>query len=115
MDLSLSDHRQGHVSELHEVAAGTHASVLRDVRDDIGIDHTDKQFHQVRMDTRAGLQEGSQAGDHRRLHIDVRQRFSRPGRMASNDVVLKIGEIPVVHSPLRHRAETRIDAVDNLF
>ena len=101
--------------ELHKITAGAHAPVLRDKLDDVGIDHPDEQFHQVRMDTRPGLQESSETGDHRRLDIDVRQRLPRSRGMASDDVVLEVDEILVIHPPLGHRAEARIDAVNNLL
>ena len=103
------------MGELHEVAAGSHASVLWNIRDYVGVDHPDKQFHQVRMDSRPGLEEGPQPRNHRGLYIYVFKRFSRSGGMAPDYVVLQVGEILVIYPPLSHRAETRIDAVDYLF
>lgn len=35
--------------------------------------------------------------------------------MAPDDVVLKILQVLVIHPPLRHRAEARVDAIDHLL
>ena len=115
VNLTLSDHAESHVSQLNQVTARTDTTMLRDEREYVPVDHLNQKSDQIRMDSRTGLKEGSQAGDHRRLDIDVLQRFSGTCGMASDDVVLEIGQILVIHPPLRHRAETGVDAVDHFL
>ena len=59
--LPLSDEGEGEVGELHEVAAGTNAAVLRDVRRDAVVDEVAEQFHRVDMNTGLPVGEGEVA------------------------------------------------------
>ena len=97
--LPLTDHAKRHVSQLDQVTARTDTAMLRDEREYVPVDHLNQKSDQIRMDSRTGLKEGSQAGDHRRLDIDVLQRFSGSRRMTSYDVVLKICQILVINPP----------------
>ena len=45
----LAYHRQCEVRQLHKVAAGPHAAMLRNHREDVAVDHLHQQFHQVRV------------------------------------------------------------------
>ena len=113
--LALADQRQGDVGQLHQIAAGAHAPVLGDERADAAVDELHQQIDHLGMDARTGLQQGAEPGDHRRPDIEVGQRLAGAGRVAADDVVLQVGEVAVIDTPLGHGAEAGVDAVDHLL
>ena len=66
------------------------------------------------MDARTALQERTGTRYHRALYLDVAQRLARACAVAAYYVVLQIGKVLVVNTPLRHGAKTGVDTVDNL-
>ena len=65
------------------------------------------------MHARVAFQECHQAGQHRSSHTNVRKPLPRSGRVASYYIVLKFFKMIVLYSPLSHRPETGIDAVND--
>lgn len=65
------------------------------------------------MNARVAFQECHQAGQHRRPNTDVRKPLPRSGRVASYYIVLKLFKMLIPDSPLSHRPETGIDAVND--
>ena len=66
------------------------------------------------MDARTALQERTGTRYHRALYLDVAQRFARACAVAADYVVLQVGKVFVIHTPLGHGAETGVDAVYHL-
>ena len=64
--------------------------------------------------TALALRKRTYACEHARAYKKIAQRFAHAGSMRTDDIVLQITQVRVVHAPLRHRSETRVDAVDHL-
>ena len=59
------------------------------------------------------LQKGHESGQQGRAHAAQFQRTPGARGVTANNVVLELFERRVVHAILRHRAEARIDAVND--
>ena len=114
LHLALSDKGKGKMGQLHQVAACAHAAVTRYERDDVAVKKLGEQLHHFRMDAGTALQEGADAGQDCHTHLVAVQRLSGPAGMAADDVVLKRLEVFVLYTPLSHRTETGIYAVNDL-
>ena len=113
--LALADERQRYVRQLHQVAARPHRAVLRYVGVDAAVYERRQQPYHAGVHAAARLQQVRRAGHHGRLHVDVLQRLAGTRRVAAYDVVLQVAQVAVVHAPLCHRAEARVDAVNHLL
>ena len=111
--LTFAYQRQGDVSQLHQVSAGSHAAMSGDKGIDASVDKGHEQVYQFAMDARFALQKRTDARQHGCLHIAIFQRLPCTGGMTADDVVLQVGEMPVVYAPLRHRTKPRIDAINH--
>ena len=112
-NFALADQRQRHVCQLHEVAARAHAAVLGDHRADVALEKLVEQQGQVAVHARMTLQKGHESGQQGRAHAAQFQRTPGARGVTTNDVVLELFKRRVVHAILRHRAEARIDAVND--
>ena len=112
--LALADERQGYVGQLHKVAAGAHAAVLRHVGRYVIVDELREDAHHVGVDARAAAHERVEAREHGRPDALVAQGPAGAGRMRADDVVLELALVLVADAILSHRPETGVDAVDDL-
>ena len=114
MHFAFSYEAQGYVCQLHQVAAGAYAAVARYERVYAAVDELGQQFHHRGMDARTALQKRAGARYHRALYLDVAQRLARACAVAADYVILQVGKVFVIHTPLGHGAETRVDTVYHL-
>ena len=115
MHLAFANQGQGHMRQLHQVSAGTHAAVTGNEGTDAAVHKLRQQPHHIRMDAGFSLQERADARHHGRLHGSIAKGFAGTGGMTADDIVLQVFQIAVVHAPLRHGTESGIDAVDDLI
>lgn len=114
MYLALADKAERDMRQLYQVAARTHAAVLRHEGNNAAIDELGKQIHYLGMHTALCLQERTQTGNHGGTHIAVVKRLARTRRVAANDVVLQVGQVLIIHTPLRHGPKAGVDTIDDL-
>ena len=76
------------MSQLHQVAAGTHAAMHGNERIYLAVDELNQQFHHIGMHARTALQHRAKAGYHGRLHIDIIQGLSCSSGVATDDIIL---------------------------
>lgn len=97
--------------KLYKVTAGPYASVPRYERTYVTIYEFSEQAHKIRMNSAFALEEGAEPRYHGGLDKHVRQRLTGSAGMAPDYIVLKIRQVFVIHPPLCHGAEARIDPV----
>ena len=114
MYLTFANKTKRDMGQLHQVAAGTHATMHRNERINFAVDELNEQPHHISVHTRPALQHCTKTGNHGRFHVHIVQRLARTRGMTADDIILKVIEILVVNTPLRHRAKACIDAIDNL-
>ena len=100
--------------QLHQVAACAHAAVARHERVNFVVEEIGQYPHHVGVYARLGVEERLQPRQHRRPYADVGQRLARAAAVRTDDVVLEAVQVGVPDPVLRHGAEPRVDAVDDL-
>ena len=113
-DLRFADQRQCDMRQLHQVAACAHAAVARHERVNFVVEEIGQYPHHVGVYARLGVEERLQPRQHRRPYADVGQRLARAAAVRTDDVVLEAVQVGVADPVLRHGAEPRVDAVDDL-
>ena len=86
--LTFAYQRQGDVSQLHQVSAGSHAAMSGYKGIDASVDKGHEQIYQFAMDARFALQKRTDARQHGCLHVAIFQRLPCTGGMTADDVIL---------------------------
>lgn len=115
MNLPLAYQTERDMGELNEIATGTDATMLRDEGVYAAIHKLLEKSDHGGVDAGASLEESADAHEHGSLDLDVGEGGSGAGGMAPDDVVLQLLEMPILDTPLRHRAKSGVDAIDHLI
>ena len=113
-NFTFADEDERQVGELDEVAAGAYAAVLGDVWENVPVDQLHDQLHHIGMQTRTGLHQGAEPGQHGGFDIDVFQRLAASGGVAPDQVVLQFKFPVAVDLVLGHRSQAGVDPVNDL-
>ena len=89
---SFADQREREMRERREVAARADASLLRDRRVQIGVQHLEQQIDELR--TRTGVTLGDHVGaqQHHRAHLALGKAIPDAGRVAPHEIHLQLGQ-----------------------
>src|SRR5450759_4423635 len=89
---SLADESEREVRERREITTRANASLLRNRRIDIGVQHLENEIDE--LGTRAGVALCDHVGaeEHHRSHFALRQAISDSRRMAADDIHLQLGQ-----------------------
>lgn len=113
VDLTFSDKTEGDVRQLHQVATGANGAVFGNEGIDTTVDELGKKLDRVGMDAALGLDKRAYPCQHSSTNEDVVKRLACSGGVRTDDIVLEVSEVGVIHSPLGHRSETCVDAIDD--